>query len=72
LLEIEKRRPFDPTAMAHAFAGLGDKDQTLGWLEKAYAQRCNGLTSLKVNPAYDLLRGDPRFRDLMLRVGLEP
>ena len=71
LLEIEKSRPVDPTAMAQAFAGVGDKEEALAWLEKAYAQRSNELTSLKVNPAYDTLRGDPRFHNLLLRVGLE-
>jgi hypothetical protein len=50
---------------------MGDKDQALAWLEKAYARRSNGLTSLKVNPAYDLLRGDQRFENLLRRVGLE-
>jgi TolB-like protein/DNA-binding winged helix-turn-helix (wHTH) protein/Tfp pilus assembly protein PilF len=70
LLEIEKRKPVDPTALAQVFAGMGDKDQTLAWLEKAYSQRSGALTSLKVNPAYDLLRGDARFRALLKRVGL--
>jgi TolB-like protein/DNA-binding winged helix-turn-helix (wHTH) protein len=71
LLTIEKSRPVDPTAIAQAFAGIGDKGQTLAWLEKAYARRSNSLTSLKVDPAYDLLRGDSRFENLLRRVGLE-
>jgi Flp pilus assembly protein TadD len=71
LLEIEKSKPVDPTAMAQVFCGTGDKDRALGWLGKAYAQRSSGLTSLKVNPTYDALRGDARFRNLLLRVGLE-
>jgi TolB-like protein/DNA-binding winged helix-turn-helix (wHTH) protein/Flp pilus assembly protein TadD len=71
LQEIEKSPPVEPTAVAHAFAGMGDKEQALAWLEKGYSQRSNALTSLKVDPAYDLLRGDARFRDLLLRVGLE-
>ena len=71
LMEIEKRSPVDPASIAQAFAGMGDKDQALAWLEKAYARRSNGLTSLKVNPAYDLLRGDQRFENLLRRVGLE-
>jgi hypothetical protein len=57
--------------LAVAYARLGDKDQALAWLEKAYAQHSNGLTSLKVDPTYDLVRGDPRFKDLLRRVGLE-
>jgi hypothetical protein len=68
---MEKSGPVDPIAVALAFAGMGDKDQSLAWLEKAYARRSNGLTSLKVDPAFDLLRGDQRFEDLLRRVGLE-
>ncbi len=44
----------------------------MAWLEKAYTQRSNALTSLKIDPAYDLLRGDARFGNLLRRVGLEP
>jgi TolB-like protein len=72
LLEIEKRKVVEPTAIAQAFAGVGDQDHALAWLEKAYAQRSNALTSLKVDPAYDVLRGDAGFTNLLQRVGLEP
>ena len=71
LLEIQKTAAVDATAVALAFAGIGDKDQTLDWLEKAYTRRSSGLTTLKVDPAYDFLRGDPRFRGLRQRVGFE-
>jgi hypothetical protein len=57
-------------AIAHAYVGMGDKEETFVWLEKAYAAHSNELTSLKVSPFYDPLRGDPRFQDLLLRVGL--
>jgi TolB-like protein/DNA-binding winged helix-turn-helix (wHTH) protein/Flp pilus assembly protein TadD len=72
LLEINRSTPVDSMAVAQAFAGMGDKDEAMAWLAKAYARRSNGLITLKVDPAYDLLRGDARFRDLLLRVGLEP
>ena len=71
LLQIDKSSPVDPMSVAQAFAGLGDKDQALAWLEKAYTRHSNELTALKVNPAYDFLRGDRRFEDLLRRVGLE-
>ncbi|MGB9007795.1 MAG: winged helix-turn-helix domain-containing protein [Candidatus Acidiferrales bacterium] len=70
-LESEIRnQPVDAAAMAFANLGVGNKDAALDWLEKAYTQRANGLTSLKVEPGYDPLRGDPRFQELLQRVGL--
>ncbi len=59
-----------PPMMAAIFAALGDKDQAIAWLERAYSEHSNVLTSLKVDPAFDPLRSDPRFQDLLRRVGL--
>ena len=58
--------------IAVVYLGLGDKDETFAWMEKEYAEHSVGLTSLKVNPVYDSLRSDPRFQDLVRRVGLAP
>jgi TolB-like protein/Tfp pilus assembly protein PilF len=66
-----RRQTVNPAAMAWAYAGAEDKDHTLLWLNKAYAQRSNAMTALKVEPGYDFLRGDPRFQDLIHRVGLD-
>jgi hypothetical protein len=49
-----------------------DTAQTLAWLEKAYAEHSGEMTTLKVNPGYDFLRGNPRFNQLLRRVGLGP
>jgi TolB-like protein/DNA-binding winged helix-turn-helix (wHTH) protein/Flp pilus assembly protein TadD len=54
-------------ALVHV--GLGDKDQAMAWLEKAYQERFN--PSILVRPCFDPLRSDPRFRDLMRRIGLK-
>ncbi len=70
LLRLNQRQPIDPEVIADAYAGQGDKDQALGWLDKAYAQHSTELVSLKVAPGYDPLRSDPRFQDLLRRVGL--
>ncbi len=70
LQELNRRQPMDPAVIAWAYAGMGNKDQTFVWLEKAYAQHSNIMTTLKVEPAFDPLRSDPRFQDLMRRVGL--
>ena len=70
LLDANRHQPVDPMLIANGYVGVGDKDRALAWLEKAYMQHSNELVTLKVSPLYDPLRGDPRFQDLMRRVGL--
>ena len=70
LLEVNRHQATDPATISWAYLGLGEKDEALAWLERAYAQHSNLLTSLGVEPSYDPLRGDPRFRALLRRVGL--
>ena len=57
---------------ARIYAGLGDKEQAFAWLEKGYEERSTPLYFLKVDPIWDPLRSDPRFNDLLLRIGLAP
>jgi DNA-binding winged helix-turn-helix (wHTH) protein/TolB-like protein/Flp pilus assembly protein TadD len=66
---ISKRRYVSPTGWAIIYAGLGENDKALEWLEKGYRERAL-LTGLKVDPHYDGLRNDARFADLVRRVGL--
>jgi TolB-like protein/tetratricopeptide (TPR) repeat protein len=54
------------------YAGLGEKEEAFAWLEKSFAVRDKGLTYLKIDPCLDPLRSDPRFQDLVRRVGLPP
>jgi len=61
-----------PTWIAVLHARLGEKDQAFEWLERALAERDGRVCSLKVYAAYDSLRSDPRFRDLVRRLGLPP
>jgi TolB-like protein/DNA-binding winged helix-turn-helix (wHTH) protein/Tfp pilus assembly protein PilF len=70
LLQSNRSHPVDAMIVAWGYRGVGDKDKALAWLEKAYAEHSIELVSMKVNPGYDLLRGDPRFQDLLKRVGL--
>jgi TolB-like protein/Flp pilus assembly protein TadD len=57
-------------AFVNAYLGLGDKEQAFYWLEQAYKEQSNILQFLKTHPYFDPIRSDPRFADLMRRVGL--
>jgi TolB-like protein/DNA-binding winged helix-turn-helix (wHTH) protein/Flp pilus assembly protein TadD len=54
--------------IAVIYAALGDTDQALNWLEKGYEERFNPGVLLR--PGFDPLRSDPRFQDLVRRIGL--
>src|SRR5258708_1642790 len=75
LLEELKRRKqtgyVPAAAFVPAYLGLGEHDQTFFWLEEAYKEQSNLLQFLKVHPIFDPIRGDPRFADLVRRVGLD-
>ena len=74
LSELQQRRKagFVPArAFVDSYIGLGDKDQAFAWLEQGYKDRSNILQWLKLSPDLDPLRGDPRFADLLRRVGLD-
>jgi TolB-like protein/Tfp pilus assembly protein PilF len=58
-----------PAELAILYAALGDKEKAFSSLEQAYAERDFQLLFLKVEPGYDVLRGDQRFDDLMRRAG---
>jgi len=53
-----------------AYLGLGEYDQAFLWLEEAYKELSNILQFLKVHPFFDPVRDDPRFKDLLRRIGL--
>ncbi len=71
LLRDLKNRPnhnySDASEIAVIYAALGDKDQAMHWLEMGYEERFNPGVLLR--PGFDPLRSDPRFQDLVLRIG---
>jgi len=71
LKESAQTEPVSPLNFAYAYALLGDKDHVLEWLEKAYQERDPWLY-VKAEPRLDNLRSDPRFMDLLRRLGLHP
>jgi serine/threonine protein kinase/Tfp pilus assembly protein PilF len=70
LKEQSKQKYVSPYFVAGIYSGLGDKDQAFAWLEQAYQERHPYLTLLKVEPVFDNLRSDPRFAELLRKVGL--
>jgi tetratricopeptide (TPR) repeat protein len=70
-LERRSRQGYvSPTAFAYIYAALGDKEKAIAYLEKGYEERAFQMQFLKIDPRWDKLRNDPRFADLMRRVGL--
>jgi len=68
--QLEQRRYVDPSFIAYDYASLGDKDQAFYWLEKAYSEKAGALAYIKVFRQMDPLRRDPRYVDLLKRMGL--
>jgi pentatricopeptide repeat protein len=58
-------------AFVNAYLGLGDNEQAFVWLERAYQEKSTILQFLKTHPHFDPIRGDPRFADMLHRVGLD-
>lgn len=70
--ERAKGRPIHNYDRARRYALLGENDQTLAWLEKAYRYKDPQLVRLKIDAEFDGLRTDPRFQDLLRRMGFAP
>jgi tetratricopeptide (TPR) repeat protein len=70
LKQLSKRRYVSSYYIALIYTSLGQKDSAFEWLENAYKERSDLLVYLKVDPRLDSLRSDPRFAELVRRVGL--
>jgi hypothetical protein len=64
------KRYIPPTYFGMLYAGLGDRERALVWLDKAFRERADGLTWLNVDPMLDDMRSDERFQELVERIGL--
>jgi TolB-like protein/DNA-binding winged helix-turn-helix (wHTH) protein len=73
IAELESQLPSglaSPDYIAGIYMSLGDKEAALRWLERAYEARSDLLVFVRVDPIWDDLRADPRFQDLLRRIGL--
>jgi hypothetical protein len=62
----------DPWYVANIYFALDEKDAALTWLEKAYEQHSPAMDGLRIDLGYDAVRSDPRFVEVVRRVGLPP
>jgi tetratricopeptide (TPR) repeat protein len=69
LLKRATERYVPPYHIALVYNALGERAETLAWLERGYKERDAKMVFLKVEPKWNNLRGDPHFQDLMRRVG---
>lgn len=70
LRELAKKRYVTAYGVALVYAGLSDKDQAFVWLQRGIEERTHWLVWTKLDPRWTGLRGDPRFEELLRRVGL--
>lgn len=71
LLVRSREHYVPPHAFVHMYAALGDRDKVFEWLEKSYQERSNSLLWLGTDLRFDPYRSDPRFDNLLRRIGLK-
>jgi len=72
LLELAKTKYYAGDQIAAVYASLGEKDAAFQWLNRAADEHSGGLHVIATDQEFDVLRSDPRFAQLLLRIGLEP
>jgi serine/threonine-protein kinase len=70
LSERSQQTYVQPLALATIHIGLGEANNAFDWLTKAMEDRSAGLVYLKVDPVFDPVRSDPRFSEMVERIGL--
>ena len=71
LEHISSARADRTVTLLIAYSGTGQKERVIELLQQAYSEHSNAVVQIKVDPMYDPFRSDPRFQDLMRRVGLQ-
>jgi hypothetical protein len=61
-----------PDLVAYIYSIQGERDRAFAWLEKSMEMHSSAPPAFKIDPTYDELRSDPRYSELIRRVGLPP
>ena len=69
-IDLSKRRYEDPANIAIVYALIGDKDDAFHWLDKAVAEKSGYVQNIRAWPEFDNLRSDPRFKAILIKMGL--
>ncbi|HEY6119778.1 MAG TPA: protein kinase [Pyrinomonadaceae bacterium] len=72
VLKLSARQFVSPYNVAVIYNGLGDREQTLAWLERGYKEKDPKMVIMKVEPKWNNLRDDPRFINLLQRMNFPP
>jgi tetratricopeptide (TPR) repeat protein len=68
--EVSKPPAATSYNIARIYAALGENDRAFECLDSAYRERSPEIVNIKVDPSFDNLHSDPRFQDLLVRIGL--
>jgi hypothetical protein len=72
LIDLRRRRYFAADSVAEIYAALGEKDEAFRWLDRAVAEHSAPIHGIGVRPEFRSLHSDPRFAEVLRRIGLDP
>jgi adenylate cyclase len=72
LIDLSRTRYYAADSIAEVYTALGDKDEAFRWLDRAVAEHSAPLEAVAFRPGFRLLHSDPRFADLLRRIGIDP
>jgi len=70
LAAMAESEPVDPIVVARYYASAGDVEPAFEWLERAFETRDPQILHMPFDPRYESLHSDPRYDDLLRRIGL--
>jgi hypothetical protein len=72
LIDLSRTRYYAADSIAEVYTALDDKDQAFRWLDRAVAEHSGPVEGVAFRPEFRALHSDPRFADLLRRVGIDP